>query len=274
MTMELENISEPRTPAGISSLMLDLSENAIARPMIRHHRLVVTSFLEAARIYERGTLVLKSFDLDTVFNPLCYNVPPYDRSTRAALYSLPPARASGIVIYTFSQEPMPNRLHSVEILGSGARLNHQLDIPTHVMTEILDANKIKCGNGNMFYIPYGAFEIITTLDGELRGEVRNGYSVTALRIKSHSGWHSRHGEIGLPFDDKRAHNGHSGDDRYLWRLSDRELKTLGGNGFLGSAAHIHYSPYSYGQNVVVAFGPSVPLLLWEGVNKTECHIRR
>lgn len=239
------------------------SKSSIAQPMVRHNKTARFNFLEMCKLIDGGSYILTSSELDIIYNPLCHGRPRYDQVTRATLYYLPPARTAGMMAYSFPNKPIPNIVRSVEILHSGQKLIHQLDIPPTVMDQIIEKNKISCSDNYMLYIPHAAFEINSNSIGELYAEIIDGNAVTVLKTKAKSGWHGLHPEVNLPYDDGKPRNGHNGFDRYLWKLGDKELRHLGGNGYLGSAVYLYYWPFSYGQNVVVAFGPTMLLMLWE-----------
>jgi hypothetical protein len=200
-----------------------------------------------------------------VYNPLTYNRISYGEAEKQYLYSLPPARATGMIVYSLYGRDMPTVTNYTERRGRSGLIRHTLHIPEAVRRQIVQKNDVRKLDGCMLYVFPGGFEVAKSSSQELSVDITDGRKTVALRIKAESGWHAVHRETGLPYDDGRPHNGHNGNDRYLWKLNNEELKKTDSNGYFGSPVHVFYSPRFYGQDLVVSFSPSVPFLLWEGI---------
>lgn len=249
-------------PEGISPVRFFLSDRRAVSPIYECGHVSSMTLLDMYQLYQARIDICNVRHIDEVYNPICYGNSQYSQEQRDFLYSLPPARAQGLITYSYADNVLPCEIYFDEYCVDGGHYRHFLHLPSMVRNEVLDSNKIARLCNHMLYIPYSSITCEKSSNGDLHIDVIGGKSVIAQPIKSESGWHGVCLETGLPINDGRPHSGHDGKDRYFWRMSNHHITKSGGNGFIGSPVHIYYSPNFYGQNVVCIFGPSVPCCAW------------
>jgi len=228
---------------------------------IDEYKLSLLSLIESYHKTKNGLITLSFKELDAIYNPLCYFRKPYTKEELLLMYKLPKSTSSSLVAYFYklNSDKLDRIIYYEQHDNTKEQTIHILTIPESIQKLILDSISNDYKINFLIVCNYSDIEI-DRYKNEFNYRFTNFANIYLNRISLYSGWHNVNFQIGLPHYDAQLHNGSDGKDRYLWLRT--ENKSEQGNGFIGNACFIMYSPRHYGQNIICSIGPNSPSLYW------------